>query len=495
MTVASSTWRMQDITKDAQETRGTPQYTPRYACGPAENREPPRFWASLLYRWFVEYNPLYLLSAALVLAGCFLWTRGLVHDDGVVGPLGIAGVAEAYALALVFGAALLTRIGLRRPGVMLALLAIVYQWDATLHTETCACLGALGAWAAAAWLGLFALKLRLLAWALRIRFTRRARDAALLAAAGLAVGPRLLPAVGGRGAAALLAVWVFTLLSLHERGGIESSVELDTWGQTVLSRATRAAWLLSGALVAVHVFMWWSDHDLGLAPAILAVPLGLLRRRRSEVVVWLLAAGVLAVAFSVPSAFSITAALAALGLAARAWAPGWSGEPAVRRPAPAGASGAGGPYRAGEVPHDPAPHCTPRAPDAPGHVAAAVVGVAERGRLLTGAVFAAYVAAWTVAWSNGPWPVHVIPLDAALAVACVVFIWRRRSPTPVLPLSLAGAHLIAERRLLPVPSSAPGWGAAIVVLGFVLLAVSLLASYLAQARAGLARLPRWPMRP
>lgn len=113
------------------------------------------FWRRLLYRWFVEYNPLYLLSAALVLGGCFLLSRGLASDESPFVSLGITLVSEVYAFGLLGGAALLTRIGPRRPAVMLALLFALYQWDLTLHTETCAYLGATGRWAAAVWLAVF----------------------------------------------------------------------------------------------------------------------------------------------------------------------------------------------------------------------------------------------------------------------------------------------------------------------------------------------------
>ncbi len=203
------------------------------------------FWKPVLYRWFVEYNPLYLVSAALVLAGCVLWSNGLAQEDGLAGPLGVAVAAEIYAVALVGGAALLTRIGMRRPAVMLALLAVLYQWDTTLHTETCAYLGRPGGLATAAWLVLFGVKLWALAWALRLRFERPFVIAACVAAVGLALGPRVLPDLGGRGAGALLAVWVFTLGALYRPGGIESIAPLDAWGRTVLRRATLAAWLVS----------------------------------------------------------------------------------------------------------------------------------------------------------------------------------------------------------------------------------------------------------
>jgi hypothetical protein len=126
---------------------------------PIPTRERDDLWQALLHRWFVVYNPTYLVSAVLVLGGMLTASRALSREDGIAGPLGVALVAELYACALIGGAALLVRIGQRRPAVMLALLTVLYQSDLTLHTETCAFLGTAGAIASAAWLALFVGKL------------------------------------------------------------------------------------------------------------------------------------------------------------------------------------------------------------------------------------------------------------------------------------------------------------------------------------------------
>ena len=158
------------------------------------------FWRALLYRWFVEYNPAYLLSAACVFGGCFLWSRGVVNDPSLTSALGIPAVAELYAFALIGGAALLTRLEQRRPAVLLALVFAAYQWDTTLHTEACAYLGDVGLWASLVWLALFFVKLRAIAWALRVRVDRGMLVAFALGAVGLVVLPRVLPLVGPRAA-------------------------------------------------------------------------------------------------------------------------------------------------------------------------------------------------------------------------------------------------------------------------------------------------------
>jgi hypothetical protein len=430
------------------------------------------FWQRLLYRWFVEYNPLYLLSAALVLGGCFLWSRGLVHEESLAGPLGIAFVAELYAASLVGGAALLTRIGHRRPAVMLAMVFVVYQWDSTLHTETCAYLGWVGALATAAWLLVFIGKLWALGWALRVRFARHVVTAALVGAAGLALGPRLLPVLGGRGAGALLAAWVFALGALYRPAGIASLVELDDWGTTVLRRATRAAWLMSGGLLGLHVLMWWKDHNLPLSAAMLAVPLLAVPRIRSEARTWGAVVGILVLAAVVqPGAFFITSLLAGAALCIRALAPTFSPseheqpEAGGRRVVPSDV-----PYRASE-----GPAWAPR----PSFIAGthAGVGADERTRLLVGALFATYLAVWTLRWSSGPWPAHMVGLDVALTLAVLGWLWRTRGRLALLPLAACYGHLVVQARLLPIPTSSVGWGETIVGFGFALLAASLLTSY------------------
>ena len=441
------------------------------AIGAETSEESSGFARRLFYRWFVEYNPLYLLSAALVLAGCFLWSRGLVGRESLAGPLGIAAVAELYAASLVGGAALLTRIGLRRPAVMLAFLFVLYQWDTTLHTETCAYLGLAGAWATALWLAVFVGKLAAIGWALRIRLARNVVLAALVAGAGLALGPRVVPGMGGRFAGAVVASWLFALGALYQRGGIASDVPLDDWGHTVLRRATRATWLLSGGLVGIHVAMWWKDHDISLAPLVLTTPLLVARRVQSEGKRWAILAGTLVVAAELaPGAFFVTSLLAAVVLALRAIAPA--------APPPAEAAQSAQPYRAngGAVSVDPPPV-----------VASATVCSNERDRAIAGALFAAYLAAWTVRWSNGAWPSHVLWLDALLTAIVVVALAARLSFAKAALFSLAAScgHLVCQEHLVPIPSSTLAWGECAVTLGFFLLGVSLLASYRLRAHGRL----------
>ncbi|WP_394840890.1 hypothetical protein LZC95_27920 [Pendulispora brunnea] len=246
------------------------------------------FWARLLHRWFIEYNPFYLCSATLVLVGTMIWSRGLAQEGSVYGSLGVAAVAELYAMALLGGAALLTRLGQRRPAVLLALLTVVYQGDLTLHTETCAYLGMAGAVASVIWFAAFVAKLRVLAWIFQIRASTRSLATAIVGALGLVLIPRVLPGFGPSQRSVLIGMWLFSLIMLHERHGITSLVPLDAWAAVVLRRVMRATWLIWLGLAGLHIYMWSTAQALDIAPFVPAMALVAVRWIRRESSIWLL---------------------------------------------------------------------------------------------------------------------------------------------------------------------------------------------------------------
>lgn len=437
----------------------------------ANGDTPDSFWRRLLYRWFVEYNPLYLLSASLVLGGMVLLSRGLARAGSVHGELAVAAIAELYAFALIGGAALLTRIGHRRPAVMLALLTVLYQCDLTLHTETCAHLGSVGVWAAGAWLALFVGKLHALGWAMKLRVARSALATAMLGALGLAVGPLLLSRMDAREGSALVAMWLCGLAFLYRSGAVKSRIELDAWGRIVLRRAVGATWILSALLFGLHVLFWSAHYRVELSAVACVLPVLATRWIRAELRVWgVIVATLLAVAMVLPAAFAVTALVSAVALASRAIAAARSPDSVARsRQAPAT------PYRmvAGDGP-TPALAVDPAA-EVPEHVVPG--GPAAMVRLATGAVFALYLAIWTEGWSGGAWPAHVLALDALLAVAVVVGVWKLRARLALAPFAASSVHFVVQARLVPAPRSAVEWGGAAVGLGFVLLFASLAASY------------------
>jgi hypothetical protein len=419
----------------------------------------------LLHRWLIEYNPLYLLSAALVLAGTFLCSRGLAREESFHGPLGVAAVAELYAACLIGGAALLMRIEQRRPAVMLAMLTVLYQWDLTLHTERSPYLGS---WAAAAWVVVFVAKLYALGWAMKVRLSRGAAAAAMLAGVGLAFFPVQLHGLEPREAGSLVAVWAFALASLQRSSTVTSLAPLEGWGATVLRRAVRVAWILSALLVSGHVLFWSSQQDILLSTLLPLVPLLHVRSVRSEARVWALVLGTLVlVGAAMPAAFSVTALLAAGALGLRALSPSLPAEhrpaQAVARPEP--------PYRSSES------SVPPEEPEVAATVVPTRVDHGAMTRLLAGAVFALYLSAWTLGWSGGSWPAHVVALDVGLTAVVIAAAWKARARVALAPLLGSYLHFVAQAGLVPAPRSLVEWGASAVGLGFALLVASLAASY------------------
>lgn len=424
----------------------------------------------LLHRWFVEYNPIYLVSAMLVLGGTFVASRALAREGASWGPLGVAAIAEVYALSLIGGAALLVRIEQRRPAVMLAMLTMLYQCDPTLHTETCAVLGRTGMLASLVWFVLFVIKAYALGWALRLRLSPRAVGTAVLGAGGLVLGPYLVPLGSGRETGAALAVFVFVLGSLRPEHAVSSLVPLSELGRAVLQRTVRATWIGGGLALALHVLFWSTQrtehpHLLGIVAAVALVAA---RRHPAESRVWLVSAAVMSVSFVLaPSALATCAFLTAITLTSRALLPTRIATPRTAH-APALANA---PYRVEG--HDPLPQVT-------GHRVEATIEVSPdasaRARLLVGAFTCLHLSAWTLGFRGGHYLEHVVALDIALVVALALVGWRFRSMVPIAPLGLGVAHALAGR--ISAPRNALEWGAASVLLGFALLGGSLVTSYL-----------------
>lgn len=416
----------------------------------------------LVHRWFVQYNPLYLLSAALVLGGVWLVSRAAAEQASLLGQLGVAGIVEVYAFALIFGAAFLTRMQLRRPAVMLGLLAVLYQCDLTLHVETSAYLGGVGRVAAAVWLVLFVVKLVALAWALELRLSRSALLVPIAGALGLAVLPQIFREVGPDARSALVALWVFGVgaAALFTSRRVDSLVGYDIRGR----RAVLASWGISAALLLGHVLYWSAENGVSL---VALLPVGALlgtRWARRERTVWAVALGTLAgVGVFVPALVSSTALMVAVILALRALrAPMWLTPTTVFR-AP------GEPYRGFAPP--------PVVEEA--SVAFVRAPKREMERLLVGAGASVYVSVWTLGWTGHAgcfvelWPSHFWPLDLALAIAAVLAAWRLRRALPLAPAVVTYAHLAIQVGWITAPHGALEWGVASIALGFATLGGSL----------------------
>lgn len=413
----------------------------------------------LLHRWFVTYNPLYLVSAALVLVGLNLVSQGVAAEGELRGPLGVALLAELYAGALLGGAAILLRRGLTRPAVLLALLAILYQGDLTLHTETCAVFGARGLPWVLAWLGLFGVKLRVLARLFDLRLSLRARVTALTGAAGLALLPFVSLEPGERGlAVALLLVALGVALPRTFAETVESRGPLDAWGQTVLRRVVVGTFALWGVMLALHVVFWSTQSRVDPVPVGLAVVTLYLARQRSELRVWLVVGAGLLLTLASSSRLPVVALFAACTFAIRAFS-------RVRSVVEAETVTDGtvaGPYRR-EV--------AAGRPTFVEHFAQVAAG--ERLRLLTGALFSLYLFCWTVPAFGSAFPRHLASLDLALVVATVILSLRGARLVIGGTVALIG-HWLVSAQVVWIPTTALAWGVVTLTAGFVVLFGSVL---------------------
>lgn len=427
----------------------------------ADPTERDAYWRRLGHRWFVQYNPLYLLSAALVLAGVNLIADGASRHEGPVAQFGGAALAEVYAWCLIGAAAWLTRRGLRRSGVMLALLAVLYQGDVTLHTSTSAHLGDPGVVAQAVWLTSFFAKLLSLGWAVRLRLSPVALAVAGLGGLGLVQVPHIVQ-LGRHDAILWVSGWFFGVFALGfwSSREVSSTTPLDSWGHTVLRRSVRGTWLLWALCFLAHILLWTSD--LGMALVVLPVALLLSTRfAKSEAKVWGIVAVSLLVTLVMPEIFWLISAMSAVVLVLRA----------VRKPvrvADASARTDHGPYRTSEAAASPFP--TVRQSFV-WETRAAVV------RLTSGALVALYLAAWTRGWHGEAWPEHVLAFNLIFMALVALLVCKARARAVLVPLAASWAHMAIQAHRIEAPSGGAQWGAATVATGFVILVVGLVANW------------------
>ncbi len=428
----------------------------------ADTAQRDAYWRRLCHRWFVQYNPLYLLSAALVLAGVNLIADGASRHEGLVAQFGGAAIAEGYAWCLIGAAAWLTRRGLRRSGVMLALLAVLYQGDVTLHTSTSAHLGGAGVVAEAVWLTSFLGKLLSLGWAVHLRPSPSALAVTGLGGLGLVLLPHLVQS-GGHVAGSWVIGWFFGVfaLALWSSREVSSTTPLDPWGHTVLRRSVRGTWLLWALCFLAHMLLWISD--LGNLPVLLpAVLLLSTRFAKSEAQVWgIVAVSLLLTQAYMPAIFWPVSAMSAIVLMLRA----------VRKPVrvvDASARTDHGPYRTSEAAASPFP--TTRQTFV-WETRAAVV------RLTSGAVVALYLAAWTMNWRWAPWPDHVLALDLLFTALVALLVWKARARAVLVPLAATWGHVAIQAHRIEAPSGGAQWGASAVAAGFIILVVGLVANW------------------
>lgn len=424
---------------------------------PDAPREAP--FARLLHRWFVQYNPLYLASATLVLIGLTLLSRALTREFSVAGQLLPGLASELYAFSLIGGAALLVRLGLPRPATLVALLAVLYQGDLALGTETHALLGGAGRLASALWLVAFLVKLRALAGALRLRPSRSAYAVPAVGALGLATVPHLSRLLAPQTLGAVVGLWLFAVLgaALWTKRAVDfrrASDAADPWYETVRRRALRATWLAWALLAFAHAACWARQYNLSptlLAPALLLLATRWARSERAVVACVTLTLGF--VGLAAPADLAATALMGAVVLVLGALL-----RPTAEEPA---AAAGRGDYRGGVV--EVAVEAPPfeRAP------------AEERRRMLAWAGYSLYLAIWQTAGA----PDHALALELALGAAMATAAWRARSVAIPVPLLATWTHWAIGARLLRAPQSTVQWAITTLSLGFALLGVAIATSW------------------
>jgi hypothetical protein len=121
---------------------------------------------------FVQYNPLYLFSAICVLSGMLLISLALEKTDWKQGQILLTAVIQSYEIMLIIGGAILfRRAELYRPAVILGLLEVFFLFDCTFRTEAMFTFGRAGVFLTMTWMTMVALKVAVLKWVFRLKFS------------------------------------------------------------------------------------------------------------------------------------------------------------------------------------------------------------------------------------------------------------------------------------------------------------------------------------
>ncbi len=229
---------------------------------------------TLLRYWFVQFNPLYFISAFCVLYGVFLVTRNISTLDGISperAQLVLFGVIQAYEALIIGGAAfLVNRAHAVRPAVLLTLLEAVFLFDCTFRLESIALIGPLWAGLAMlAWLLLIAVKVRALATVMRVQLAGWHYASIIASAVGI-VGAIILLSMPGTDKPIVLqtAAWfgAFVMLALDARRPRLESPLAQTDEQRL--RADRCIGAIFRLLAGFYFYHVWSYILLAAGPDI-----------------------------------------------------------------------------------------------------------------------------------------------------------------------------------------------------------------------------------
>lgn len=278
--------------------------------------------ATLLYRWFILYNPLYIFSALCVLSGVYLLAEDLPGLGA--GQVILFAIIQAYELFVLAGAAFVHRqLGQTRPAVTLGVLALLFWFDPTLRTDGLATVeGLVGPAFSLLWIALTTGKLWTVAWIFRLAAPIWYYGLLMLGPVMIAVDPYLMTVAGADRGHVLLTggglVVVFAALTHWLRPPITSRESLDAWGETVLKRATAALAGMWIGFAYMHMITWMGIYDIPWSARYLLPPfLLVLIMVKEEQVGWLSAAGF--VLFVRGHDVPLLSGLVALVLLGKAW--------------------------------------------------------------------------------------------------------------------------------------------------------------------------------
>jgi len=390
-------------------------------------------WRDLLHYWFVEFNPLYFISALCMLFGVFLVARNietLAPKSPEPVQLVLFAVIQIYEWMLIGGAALLAqRARVVRPAVILVLLEAVFLFDCTFRLESVVFLGPHAYWLTSAWFLLTLLKVHLLAIVLRLELPRRVFAAVGASALGIVVAIHWLSQPGTDKLLVLqLAAWfgTFVIMMLGVRlPAISSALAKDESQQLVAHRCVRGAFWL---LVGFYFYHLWSYIVLAAGPEVAGpaiLPqvgafflLQVLKRTR-DVDLWKFLALTFGAAMSAPSAVPYAALLLAAVIGYKVW---------------------GG----------------------------------ARSGLAAAAALAVYTGTWLFGMTNWTDSVPLLPAvlswqNALLALALAAIAWRLRDPLALLLLALGAVYLCYRYGESWLPDSELTWGILLLAVGFIAL--------------------------
>lgn len=236
----------------------------------------------LIHRWFVQYSPLYFVSALCVLGGVGI-IAGDLEPDARRSKFALAAVSQAYELLLIAGAWILLRFGQRRPAVILALLELGFLFDIAMNGERLTGIagwiggprGRIAMGSSVVFGALAAVKLLLLARVFRLRGAAAPLAVAAAALVAMPLVPYLVEFAGQEAPArvathlgiswlgALLLGWAF----VRESRSWTSGFATDDWSVEVARRIASAAPFIAAIAWAGHGVAWSCFLNVPLSPA------------------------------------------------------------------------------------------------------------------------------------------------------------------------------------------------------------------------------------